>query len=77
VVAQLRNEGEKPLTVIRPYGDPYKAQASQPGGEKSGRYALRFDYSYFGEGAAFAEKQGVKNAWHGWISSREIQVERE
>lgn len=44
-----------------------------------GRYTLRYDYSYDGywDTAAAAGESGIKDAWRGTISSREVQVFRE
>ena len=44
-----------------------------------GQYTLRYDYSYNGywDTTAAAGKSGIKDAWRGTISSREVQVIRE
>ncbi len=44
-----------------------------------GHYTLRYDYSYDGhwDAAAAAGNSGIKDAWRGTISSREVQVFRE
>ncbi len=47
--------------------------------ERPGRYTLRYDYSYDGswDTTAAAGNSGIKDAWRGTISSREVQVLRE
>lgn len=49
------------------------------GMESPGRYTLRYDYSYDGywDTTAAAGNSGIKDAWRGTISSREVQVFRE
>lgn len=46
--------------------------------EEPGTYDLRYDYSYDGRGdsTAAAGESGIRGAWHGTISSREILVTR-
>jgi hypothetical protein len=43
-----------------------------------GQYTLRYDYSYDGhwDATAAVGNSGISNAWHGTISSRELQVSR-
>ena len=43
---------------------------------KAGTYAVRYDYSYSGEGEKKVADEGVKGIWHGSICSREVQVKR-
>ena len=43
---------------------------------KAGNYAVRYDYSYSGEGEKNVAGEGVKGIWHGAICSREVQVDR-
>jgi len=44
---------------------------------KAGNYAVRYDYSYSGEGEKNVAGEGVKGIWHGAISSREIQLKKQ
>ena len=43
---------------------------------KAGTYAVRYDYSYSGEGEKKVADEGVKGVWHGSICSREVQLKR-
>jgi hypothetical protein len=49
------------------------------GTEGRGRYTLRYDYSYNGQWdtTAAAGTSGIRDAWRGTLSSREVQVVRE
>lgn len=125
VTAQLRNTGQSPITVLRPFGDSYVAKAvgmkiwddqsrirytgpnvtyviganafavvgpgetiedqleltidNFAGIEAPGTYTLRYDYSYDGQWDATAARgnSGIRDAWRGTISSREVQLLRE
>lgn len=125
VVAQLRNAGSSPITVLRPFGDWYVAEAigmkiwdeerriqytgpnatyvigadafavldpgeivedrldlsidSFAGIRRREIYTVRYDYSYDGQWdkAGAAGNSGIRDAWRGTISSREVQVVRE
>lgn len=43
---------------------------------KAGTYAVRYDYSYSGEGKEKLANEGVQGIWHGRISSREVQLKK-
>ena len=44
---------------------------------KAGNYAVRYDYSYSGEGEKKVADEGVKGIWRGTICSREVQLKKQ
>lgn len=116
LTASLRNLSDKPVNVLRPFGDETatrmtwldirgpqgKLKSNLPHGDnhplvftrlepgetvkdalkvdpsqyegmhRPGRYTIRFEYTYDGNGDKVAEKQGLVNIWRGKIRSKPV-----